>query len=68
MYGTSVSRWPYEGDQAKDRPADLEYCIGYKICEAFYRRDIDKGEAVRRILHITDPEAFLRESGYEGGN
>ena len=67
MRGNDISRWMFQGDRAKDRPADLGYYIGYKICEEFYCRTTDKREAVRRILHITDPEAFLRESGY-GGN
>ena len=68
MLGADLSRWMFQGDRAKDRPADLGYYIGYKICESFYRRATDKREAVRRILHVTDPEAFLRESGYGGGN
>jgi uncharacterized protein YjaZ len=68
MWGTDTSHWLYQGDRAKDRPADLGYYVGYKICEAFYRRSADKPEAVRRILRIADPEAFLKESGYAGGN
>jgi len=68
MTGTDASHWLYQGDKSKDRPADLGYYIGYKICEAFYRRAADKREAVRRILHITGSEAFLRESGYGAGN
>jgi Predicted Zn-dependent protease (DUF2268) len=68
MAGTDASRWLYQGDKSKDRPADLGYYMGYKICEAFYRHAADKSEAVRRILHITDAEAFLKESGYTGGN
>jgi hypothetical protein len=67
MLGADLSGWLFQGDRAKDRPADLGYYIGYKICEAFYRRATDKREAVRRILRITDPEGFLRESGYGGG-
>jgi len=68
MLGTDLDRWMYQGDRAKDRPADLGYYIGYKICEKFYHRAPDKREAVRRILHITDPETFLKESGYGGDN
>jgi hypothetical protein len=64
MLGTDDSRWLYQGDKSKDRPADLGYYMGYKICEAFYRRVNDKGEAVRRILHVTDAVTFLKESGY----
>jgi hypothetical protein len=67
MAGTNTSRWLFQGDQSKDRPADLGYYMGYKICEAFYNRTADKREAVRRILRINDAEAFLRESGYTGG-
>lgn len=68
MAGTDVSHWLYQGDRSKDRPADLGYYIGYKICEAFYNRTADKREAVRRILHVTDAAAFLKESSYAGGN
>lgn len=68
MLGTEIERWMYQGDRAKDRPADLGYYMGYKICEKFYSRAADKHEAVRRILHIADPEGFLRESGYGGDN
>jgi uncharacterized protein YjaZ len=67
MLGTDINRWMYQGDRAKDHPADLGYYIGYKICEAFYHRTADKREAVRRILHITDAAAFLEESSYGGG-
>jgi uncharacterized protein YjaZ len=64
MNGTETSHWLYQGDQSKDRPADLGYYIGFKICEAYYRRTADKTEAVRRILHMGDPAVFLRDSGY----
>ncbi|HLK64759.1 MAG TPA: DUF2268 domain-containing putative Zn-dependent protease [Bryobacteraceae bacterium] len=68
MAGKDVSHWLFQGDRSKDRPADLGYYIGFKICEAFYRRTPDKREAVRRILRVKDAEAFLRDSGYEGGH
>jgi hypothetical protein len=68
MLGSDLSHWLFQGDRSTDRPADLGYYIGYKICEAFYRRTTDKSEAVQRIIRVTDPEAFLRESGYAGGS
>jgi hypothetical protein len=68
MRGTDIGQWLFQGDRSKDRPADLGYYIGYKICQAFYGRAGDKREAVRRILNITDAEAFLKESGYGGGS
>jgi uncharacterized protein YjaZ len=64
MHGTDTSRWMYEGDRAKDRPADMGYYVGYKICEAYYRRAGDKADAIRRILAISDADALLKESGY----
>ncbi|MCA1559923.1 MAG: DUF2268 domain-containing putative Zn-dependent protease [Acidobacteria bacterium] len=67
MRGSDLSHWLFQGDRSTDRPADLGYYIGYKICQAFYRRATDKSGAVQRIIRITDAETFLRESGYAGG-
>jgi hypothetical protein len=68
LHSSDLSHWLFQGDRSTDRPADLGYYIGYKVCEAFYRRTADKSEAVRRIIRMTDAEAFLRESGYSGGS
>jgi Predicted Zn-dependent protease (DUF2268) len=68
MPGTDLSRWLFQGDRSTDRPADLGYYIGYKICQAFYRRAADKAEAVRQILRMADAETFLRESAYSGSS
>jgi uncharacterized protein YjaZ len=59
-----VSRWLYQGDQSKDRPADLGYYMGYKIAEAYYKRAADKKQAVKDILQIKDFHQFLAASGY----
>ncbi len=64
MHGGDTSKWLYEGDRAKDRPADMGFYIGYKICQAYYRRATDQPEAVRRLLEMSDPDALLKESGY----
>lgn len=64
MTGTDLSRWFFQGDRAGDRPADLGYYVGYRICESFYRRAADQAEALRRIIRVADAEALLRESGY----
>jgi uncharacterized protein YjaZ len=64
MNGTDTSKWLYEGDRAKGRPADMGYYVGYRICEAFYQKATDKSEAVRRILALNDPDGLLRESSY----
>jgi hypothetical protein len=64
MNGKDSSNWLYQGDKAKDRPADLGYYIGYKICEAYYIRAIDKTQAIKDILEIKDFNQFLAASKY----
>ena len=70
MSGKDYSRWLYNGGtlastgQPIERPADLGYYVGYKICEAYYDNAIDKKKAVREILQIQDFSHFLMHSGY----
>lgn len=68
MSGYDLSNWLYQGDKSKDRPADLGYYVGYRICDAYYRRAANKAEALRRIINITDAPAFLKESVYSGSD
>jgi hypothetical protein len=65
MNGTDISNWLYQGNDVKDKPADLGYYIGYKIAESYYRNAPDKNRAVKDILEIKDFEKFLAASGYE---
>lgn len=64
MHGTDLSNWLYQGDRAKDRPADLGYFIGHQIVWAYYEQASDRHQAVADILNIRDPQAFLAASGY----
>ncbi|HEX6280246.1 MAG TPA: DUF2268 domain-containing putative Zn-dependent protease [Pyrinomonadaceae bacterium] len=64
MNGSDVSNWMYQGENAKDRPADLGYYMGYKITEAYYNNAADKQQAVRDILEIKDINEFFKKSGY----
>jgi hypothetical protein len=66
MGGKDLSNWLYQGDRAKDRPADLGYYVGYKICESYYQQAADKKAAVKAILEIKDFKEFLKASQYEG--
>jgi uncharacterized protein YjaZ len=50
MFGKDYSKWLYNGFSSKERPADLGYFIGYRICEAFYDQAEDKEEALNTIL------------------
>ena len=64
MNGTDASNWLYQGDRAKDRPADLGYFMGARICEAYFRNAKDKRQAVRDIFTMKDAPVFLARSGY----
>jgi hypothetical protein len=64
MNGTDASNWLYNGDRSKDRPADLGYFVGARICESYYQRASDKRAAIREIFAMPDPPAFLARSGY----
>lgn len=65
MRGTDASNWLYQGNQAKGRPADLGYYMGYKITESYYRNASDKRAAIKEILEIKDFDEFLKASRYE---
>ncbi|WP_192822889.1 tetratricopeptide repeat protein [Rufibacter sp. LB8] len=65
MYLDRSHNWLGNGSQERpDRPADLGYYMGYKICEAFYQKATDKKQAIKDILEITDARAFFEKSGY----
>lgn len=64
MDGTETGRWLYSGSEQGDRPVDTGYYMGFKITEAYWKRQRDKVQALRAIFTITDPRAFLSASGY----
>ena len=55
--------WLYGTSKKDDRPNDLGYWIGYKICEAYFNKQPDKHKAIDDIINIKDPFQFLKESG-----
>jgi hypothetical protein len=65
MNNKDTSNWLYQGDKAKDKPADLGYYVGYKITESYYNRAKDKKKAIKDILDIKDFNQFLKASGYD---
>lgn len=65
LCNVSAANWLYNGETAKDKPADLGYYIGYKICQAYYNNAADKTQAIRDIIEIKDPLSFLKKSGYD---
>lgn len=62
---TDLSDWFYNG--TLEQPGDLGYWVGYRIVKAYYLRSSDKARAVREILEMTDPKAFLAKSGWRPG-
>jgi len=64
MYGKNSWNWIGNANSAKDKPADLGYYVGYKICEAYYAKQSDKTQAIADILSITNWEEFYEKSGY----
>jgi hypothetical protein len=65
MSGTDSGNWLYQGDAAKEKPADLGYYIGYKIAESYYKNAKDKKQAIKDMLEIKDFPKFLADSRYE---
>ena len=62
---TELSDWLNNG--TSEKPGDLGYWVGYRIVKAYYQRASDKRRAFREILEMTDPKAFLMQSGWYPG-
>ena len=62
---TSWEPWLYTS-KVQSRPKDLGYWMGYKITQAYYNNMVDKEKAIDDIMSITDFNAFLEKSGYNG--
>ena len=64
MINENYTDWLYGTSGKDDRPNDLGYWIGYKISEAYFKKQKDKQQAIHDILNIKDPLELLKESGY----
>jgi hypothetical protein len=62
---TDLSNWAFNG--TLDQPGDLAYWVGYRIVKTYYQHAADERAAVREIIQITDPKAFLAKSGWRAG-
>jgi hypothetical protein len=60
-----LSKWLY--NSTYEKPGDIGYWVGYRICKAYYQHAKDKRQAFRDILEISDPKLFLAESGWYPG-
>jgi hypothetical protein len=62
---TDVSNWFY--NSTPEKPGDLGYWVGYRIAKSYYQRASDKRRALREIIEMKDPKAFLARSGWYPG-
>jgi predicted Zn-dependent protease DUF2268 len=58
------SNWLYNSANAKGRPADLGYYIGFKIAEAYYQKQTDKRKAMETLLNKKKYKKVFQESKY----
>jgi Predicted Zn-dependent protease (DUF2268) len=56
--------WLYGVSGKDDRPNDLGYWMGYKITEQYFRKSVDKKQAIIEITDIKDYKEFLQKSGF----
>jgi predicted Zn-dependent protease DUF2268 len=62
---TELSRWV--DNSTMEQGNDVGYWVGYRIVKAYYQRAVDKQQALREILELSDPHAFLAKSGWRPG-
>jgi len=62
---TDLSHWIDNGTLTE--PGDLGYWVGYRIVKCYYEHAADKRKALRDILEMKDPKAFLARSGWYPG-
>ncbi|MDE2182406.1 MAG: lytic murein transglycosylase [Alphaproteobacteria bacterium] len=60
-----LSRWLYNG--TLEKPGDVGYWVGYRIVKSYWQHAADKRQALRDIIGMRDPEAFLARSGWYPG-
>jgi hypothetical protein len=66
MFGSNPQHWLVNSkEETPEKPCDLGYYVGYKICQAYYNKAADKRQAVAAMLTTKDFKAFLAQSGYE---
>ena len=60
-----LTSWLYNGTM--DKSGDIGYWVGYRIVRSYYQHATDKQAAIREIIEIKDPKAFLAKSGWYPG-
>jgi hypothetical protein len=60
-----LTNWLYNGTM--DKSGDIGYWVGYRIVKSYYQHATDKQAAIREIIEMNDPKAFLAKSGWYPG-
>jgi uncharacterized protein YjaZ len=60
-----LTSWLYNGTM--DKSGDIGYWVGYRIAKSYYQHATGKQAAIREIIEIKDPKAFLAKSGWYPG-
>jgi hypothetical protein len=62
---TDLSKWV--DNSTWEKQGDLGYWIGYRIVKSYHQHAADKRRALREIIEISDPKAFLAKSDWYPG-
>ena len=63
---TDLSKWLFNTGTIKNKPPDLGYFIGMRICEAYYNKQADKKAAIINLLDRSKYMEVMEQSGYNG--
>jgi Predicted Zn-dependent protease (DUF2268) len=66
MNENDISKWLFNSSSSTERPADLGYFIGMRICEAYYSKQMDKNKAIADLLDRGKYLQVMQQSGYMG--
>jgi len=61
-----LSKWLFNTGTIKNKPPDLGYFIGMRICEAYYNKQADKKAAIINLLDRSKYMEVMEQSGYNG--
>lgn len=62
---TDLAQW--HDNATFEKPGNLGYWVGYRIAKSYYQHAADPRSALREILDMNDPKAFLAKSGWYPG-
>lgn len=64
-HSTDLTNWVY--NSSPGNPGDLGYWVGYRVAKSYYQSAPDKRAAIASMVRMSDPEAFLENSGWQPG-